>query len=512
MIKKEHIYYAPSDDLSGSTTKKFCPNCGSEVPQAGNFCPNCNFDLRVNSVESQQPVTPVQPTQQQMPPTQTRTSSPKLPISGKTKFIRILIGIIALVIVVGYYAGTKYYSKENQIERITDALKTDKNMETYFSTSDTALKITDESMKPASDAWGSTDSLKTFKNELTNGTSTSTQFHLKESGKHWLLFPKYTADFSTVSVNLSTNSSGAVIKMNDKKVATADSDNYSKTISNLVPGNYIIKAAGSIDGTKLNNKSTETLTSSTSDVNLDLSTLTFRIKSIANADIYVNSKKVGTTDDDGSATIGPIASSGNNRLQLKEKVGDNTLVTSEYQISGSDDDNDVSLNNTDENGFQDSSSSNLFNINFPNMLTLDDAENYIDNLFTQIDDYTIDGDDSSEDSNDSYGSIGSFFVNGSSNTDAKAWMTIAKNYHDDDSISSVSYDAKVSSVTPTDKNKFDVTYDVTYTFNLTDSDDNYSTKTQVFRYTAKVNYSNNDDFLIKSITPAKKISEKIEDN
>ncbi|MHC9537542.1 TcaA 3rd/4th domain-containing protein [Dellaglioa sp. BT-FLS60] len=504
MIKKDYIYHAPLDNMTGSSTKKFCPNCGTEVSQSDNFCPNCNFNLRVAPVQQQVP------NQQEMPANQTRSAKP--PISGKTKFFRILIGAIIIIILGGYYAGTKYYSKENQINRMTEALKTDKNMKNYFSTSDTALKITDSSMKPASDAWNSAASLKEFKNGLTSSTNTSNQFQLKENGKHWLLFPKYTANFSTVSVKLSTNTSGAVIKMNDKKIATANSDDYSKTITGLVPGSYKIEATGAVDGTKLNNESTEILNSPTSSVNLDLSTITFRIKSIAKADIYVNSKKVGTTNGSGTATIGPIASSGNNILQLKEKVGDNTLVTSKYKISGSDDDNSVTLDSSDEDGYQDSSESNLFNITFPDMLTLDDAQSYMDNLFSHISDYTSEGDDSDEDSSDSYGTIGSFFVGGESNADAKSWIKIAESYYNNDSIESVDYATKVKTITPTAKNKFDVTYDVTYTFDLTDSDDDYSTKTQVFEYTAKVNYSNNDDFLINSITPAKKISEKTEDN
>ena len=517
MIKKEYIYHAPLDDTAGGSAQKFCPNCGSKVPQGANFCPNCNFDLRVSPVTPQQPqsVTPTQskaPVQQEMPVEQTRTTAPKKPISGKTKFIRILIGILVLAIVGGYYVGTKYYSKDNQINRITDSLKDNKNMESYFSTSDTSFKVTDSNMKPASDAWHSASALKYFKTGLADNKDTSTYFRLKENGKHWLLFPKYTADFSTASVKLSTNSSGADIKLNGKKVATATSDDYNKTISGLVPGNYTLESVGSIDGTKLTNKSTQFIGGSASKVNLDLSTITFRIKSIANADIFVNSKKVGTTSDSGSATIGPIASSGNNLLQLKEKVGDNTLVTSKYQISGNDDDNNVTLDNTDENGSQDNSDSNLFTIAFPDMLTTDDAQSYMDKLFTHIDNYTSEGDDSDEYSDESYGSIDSFFVDGKSNEDAKKWVKIAKGYHDNHLLTSVDYEAKVKAVTPTAKNKFNVTYDVTYTFYITDDNDKSSTKTQVFEFTAKTNYSNNDDFLIDSISPGKQISEKIEDN
>lgn len=511
MIKKEYIYHAPLDDTAGGSAQKFCPNCGSKVPQGANFCPNCNFDLRVSPVTPQQPQS-VTPTQSKAPVEQVQVAAPKKPISGKTKFIRILIGILVLVIAGGYYVGTKYYSKDNQINRITDSLKDNKNMKSYFSTSDTSFKITDSNMKPASDAWHSASSLKYFKTGLTNDKDTSTYFHLKQNGKHWLLFPKYTADFSTASVKLSTNSSGAEIKLNGNKVATADSDDYSKTISGLVPGNYKLESIGSVDGDKLSNQSTEFIGGSSTSVNLDLSTITFRIKSIANADIFVNSKKVGTTSESGSATIGPIASSGNNLLQLKEKVGDNTLTTSKYQISGNDNDNNVTLNNTDNNGYQDSSDSNLFNIAFPDMLTLDTAQSYMDNLFNRISDYTSQGDDSDENTSESYGSLDSFFVDGKSNKDAKKWIKIAKGYHDNHLLTSVNYEAKVKAVAPTAKNKFNVTYDVTYTFYITDDDDHNSTKTQVFEFTAKADYSNNDDFLIDSISSGKQISEKIEDN
>ena len=131
MIKKEYIYHAPLDDTAGGSAQKFCPNCGSKVPQGANFCPNCNFDLRVSPVTPQQPQS-VTPTQSKAPVEQVQVAAPKKPISGKTKFIRILIGILVLVIAGGYYVGTKYYSKDNQINRITDSLKDNKNMKSYF--------------------------------------------------------------------------------------------------------------------------------------------------------------------------------------------------------------------------------------------------------------------------------------------------------------------------------------------------------------------------------------------
>lgn len=140
------------------------------------------------------------------------------------------------------------------------------------------------------------------------------------------------------------------------------------------------------------------------------------------------------------------------------------------------------------------------NITMNNGISNDTAQSILSNVFQS----NVDDQDES-------------FVNGQNNTDYKQLVKMFNGFNHDDDINSFQANVNVNNVTPISDKKFKVNYQVKFVFYNKNGDDGETKKIQVFKYTATLVKTNNNNsssngFQIQSLGHAKKVSETSEDD
>lgn len=507
-MKHRQQRYRSADDRGGATSQ-FCPNCGQPVKVDAAFCGNCGFNLKAfhdqntgtNAPDSQAATSQtVTPTNAANTDDSTATNeTPVQPLGTEPvrrqannghptpKWVWITAVVVIVVLAGGYLFGKNYYSRTAQLDRAVTAIKGDnKGVAKYFSSSDPNLKLSDSKLKPLSKHFkAKPGALATFKRQLNNGQTNDGRFTFQLSGKHWLFFDKYTIHVKPVYPTVTTNRDGAKITVDGKQVAKSTSTSYSKQIGPLVPGNYKIAATGTVSGQKMTNSGTYYINEAGESVDLALRTVSFSVQTAPKTVVYVNDKKVGTADNGGQLDVTDFPWSGNLEVTGKYTSGKSTVTSKSYKVT--EDGESVPLE-------------------FAGVMSLDDASSYMDNLWNAVSNVTSTGDES--DASDYDGQdLSDYYTDGSANAQYKEMIRMATGYYNDDDIYSVDYDCEVRSVVPTGKNKFIVTYYLTYDFSLEDSE-----HIQEFSYNAHMEKTGNDDYKIIKVTGGDKIKDTHEDD
>lgn len=90
--------------------KRFCKECGQELPEGAKFCKNCG--ARVDDTKSAEGP----------PDSQTKRSAKKTPMTRKQKFSFGAAGLIVICIIIFAVWGNTHYSEEKTMERFSEAL------------------------------------------------------------------------------------------------------------------------------------------------------------------------------------------------------------------------------------------------------------------------------------------------------------------------------------------------------------------------------------------------------
>ncbi|MFC6179803.1 zinc ribbon domain-containing protein [Lactiplantibacillus daowaiensis] len=503
-MKNTQKRYRAADDPSGGAA--FCPNCGEKVAAGDEFCGHCGYNLAqfnatnhddgaADSAPTSQPASVSAPQADATQPTPTRRAAHQSPApkpagghQGETmpKWAWWVIGVIVVILVGGYVAGRNYYTRSAQLNRAITALKTDKSgVAGYFSTSDPNLKLSDRKLKPLVTYFKKNpQALATFKRELNNGQTNDQLFTTQLAGKAWLLFDKYTIHVKPVYATATTNRNGAKISVNGKTVATSNSTSYRKKLGPLVPGVYTIASTGTVSGKSMTNSGSYTLKRNNQTIDLALRTISFTVQTAPKTTIYINNKKQGTADSTGELTVSELPWSGNLEVTGVYKHGSSTVTSEAYKVT---------------------SDGESVQLQFAGVMSLDDADTYMDNLFSAIQDMSNSGDVSDAVDPDDR-SLDDYYTDGTDNPQYKEMVRMAKGYYNDDDLTGIEYDAEVRSVAPISKNKSIITYYLTYRF-ATDS----GTHVQEFSYDAETE-KQSDTYRIIKVTGGQKIRDTHEDD
>ena len=548
-MQLNHKRYQAADDRGGSDTM-FCPNCGQKVKTTDEFCGNCGYNLKeyraqeASDSAAAQPTTPAsaqstkapvsaqpskaQPSssQAQQPKSSATTANEKASVAPKAndtqttrptredtvhatrsrsehvaiskpagtngngketpKWVWSVIALVVIVLGGGYLFGKNYYSRTAQLNRAVTAVKNgDKGVAGYFSSADPNLKLSDAKIKPLTKHFKSKPAaLASFKRQLNNGQTNDERFTYQLSGKHWLLFDKYTIHVKPIYPTATTNRDGAKITLDGKQVATSNSTTYSKQLGPLVPGDYKIASNGTVNGSKMTNSGTYFIDKAGQSVDLALRTISFTVQTSPKTAVYVNDKKVGTADSTGDLSVSELPWSGNMEVTGKYGSGASTVTSKAYKVTT--DNENVTLE-------------------FDGVMSMDDAKSYMDEYWTAISNVTSSGDESDA-TDDNSKDLSEYFTDGTENPQYKEMIRMSKSYHSADDIYGVSYDCDVRSVVPTGKDKFTITYYLTYTFELEDTN-----HIQEFSYDAHMQKTGNDDYKVVKVTGGQKIRDTHED-
>ena len=484
--KKQEIPESPKS----SKAQVFCPNCGHPLKPGAEFCPNCGYNVRTKQTPQEENST--QPT-----PSRSTQPRPHKPLSKKTKIIISTVSALFVVFIIFYAWGTHHYSKNNQIDKITETLRNPKEDMSKYVVADTpAMKVTAETVKPLQNYYQEHQTSVTNMNQnLKDGIDPNSDISLVKNGHYLLFFPKYQLQVKTYQPQVETNHGDSSVTINGKSIGKLSGDNgkYYKKLSLIFPGKYHFAVNSKVEGRSLSATSTSNIWANKT-LNMDIETQTFSVKSVPNGEVYINDKKVGTLDNDGEITFKSYPITPNMALyvlyngtkselvtDMSDSFGDFTSEGDENDDYTDDASNETSADVTKQDG------SYVVTPKWKGLISKDDANDLLSDAY--------------EDPNDDK------FVNGSDNK----WYGQIKQQNDrwdkSDEINSYDTDVSIESIYPAKGNQSKVNYKVTYTLNY----DDY-TKKQIVEYTGGILQKDGDDYLIKTIGDGKLISSHNEDS
>lgn len=439
--------------------KLFCPNCGKPVSIKDNYCPNCGYNLQkyFTDINQTQAVSQLQQNQQSIQQIQLRPS--KQPMSTKNKTILSIVAIVIILLVGLGVWGNNYYSRDNQISRITTALK-DPNQKGFAKlvTTDSSAKITDDAVKPTQEYFAHNNSDAMVAAQQLKNTGIYGQISIVQNGRYWLVFPKYQLKLNTYSPIIKTNHANSTIYLNGKKLNALQKsgDSYQLNLKSVFPGDYNIAVKSKVAGRNLKATQIASVWSNNS-INMNIKTATFDVSSIPNGKIYINGESAGTLNSDGTKRFTDYPISGNMKLYVTSKVNGKTIksetVDDISDMVGKDsEDFDINSDIAKKHGIY------IITPKWQGLIDKDKAESLLDNDFKDPDP--------------------SDFVSGDSNAYYKVLRKMADNWNDSDKIDDFDVDVKITNIVPAGDNLSQVAYEITYNFDHSDG----SSRTQVVSY------------------------------
>lgn len=431
---------------------EFCPNCGAKLEEGELFCPNCGFnvaslneknttaddntdsnqvndsindsetDNHMNRISSNDNNTQSVSSGIKATSNISRRASKNAKANNKrNKIIAIIVLVLFILGVGGYKWGTHYYSKSATLDRAMNALSNDSNTDSYFYSNSNKIKINDSTMAPLSRFVNKNrDNYNSIRNGLKNaGASPDGNLIYQKSGKKWLFFPNYQIKVSPIHPTVTTNHDGSVVKLNNKTLGKANADE-DFSLGYLIPGTYDVNVSNNFKGKNLVNDQKIFLFEN-SNLDVPLTTISFKVNAGPNADVYVNEKKIGTTSKSGSLNVSELPYASDLSMYSIIHVSGKDTRSKKYDLSTSDDGSQVDLE-------------------YPGVISSDGAQKLLQDYLNDISNGASDSDADLDES--------SYFVNGNDNKDNQGFINWAKMQYKNKDIDTVEIEPKVTAVLP----------------------------------------------------------------
>lgn len=448
-----------------SGDEQVCPNCGKTVPTNVAFCPNCGHGLKKV----------IRP-----------TASVKRSLSKKQK-TGLGVGLAVFILLVGsLIVGHHYYSYPQQLSRFAATFKTqDPDKIAEITTSeDPNYKVSATALKKFVSYYQEDTHKKdfaSFLNDLKNDPSQLADFSIQEKGKFFGLFPRYQLVIQPVYLTVATDQADMRLALDNKKLATSKGHDYQTTFGPLTPGSYQVegnlageKAVSTQNLVRYHNSDFET----DSHLTINLHKISFKVTSnIDGAKVLLNGKEVGTISN-GQAEIKDVVWHQGLDVQLSFTAANDQLKSDSYQIG----DNEYLADEYNEDSY-----TSEINLDFADVQSKADVQNYLDSLYSDVASYTSTYSDfgASEKSE-----LAEHFVNGLNNTEEKDFEKFINDIRTSKNKSRVDAEAEVETFSMTGKDTYTVQYLIYYdTIYLDDTAD----VNQVFRYKKAMLHYNEDE-------------------
>lgn len=212
---------------------------------------------------------------------------------------------MAVVFAALYTWGAIYYAKNNQIDRIVAGIQDPKqDMSQYVTPSTPDLTVTNETVKPLQRYFKTNKkAAKVLAKNLRAGKD-SRQIKLVQSGRYYLLYPKYTLRIQVYHPQVETNHGNSTLKVDKNNLGQMQGagQNYYTDLGLRLPGRYHLVVNTKVSGRQLEASSVVNIWSGKT-INMNIKTGTFQIRSVPNGVVYINDKKVKQLGQNGQATF-----------------------------------------------------------------------------------------------------------------------------------------------------------------------------------------------------------------
>ena len=369
-------------------------------------------------------------------------------------------GIIIVLIGIFYVVGNFYYTKDRQIDRIVTNLRNPKaEMAKYVTASTPDMNVTDSSLKPLQSYF------KTHKKAADRlaynlrHNHDSGEIQLEESGRYFLLFPKYTLRVQVYRPQIRTNHSGSTLLINHKNFGQMEggNQNYYQDLGMVFPGRYHISVKSTVNGRKLDADSIVNIWSDKT-VDMNIKTATFQLRSVPNGIIYVNDRKAAKLNKYGNYTFKDYPITKRMEIYIQgtadgKKIKSETVTDLSQSISSefSDSEDDVTdydstgapyQGNSEKDVYQDEEGDYIVNPIWPGLIKAGDAARMLYNNFKEP---NVEA-----------------FENGKDNADYKKIDKQIKAWKGKKNLKKYSVKVRVISVLPGARNYSNVNYEVTF--------------------------------------------------
>lgn len=204
--------------------------------------------------------------------------------------------LLVLLLILGAW-GSFYFSKGQVIHRFVQARSSKsgaafENIKGFLVWSDTGEQITNDEANYASFTALSKSKAQAIGDSLKTADSSSS-LYIKRVGRRFGIFPDYKVAMRPMSLTLKTNVAKMDLLLNQKKVATTDSDNYSITLKRLPVADYEATLEGTHDGRKI--KLSKSYKGKSSTIDLSVTFKTFTVTSnLTDGELYFGENRIGT--------------------------------------------------------------------------------------------------------------------------------------------------------------------------------------------------------------------------
>lgn len=463
----------PSEKVSGF----LCENCQEPLEEGAKFCVNCGASIEAEVKLEETAIRPdIQVERMRIPATVQRQRQP-MPLLTK-----VLIGLAAFLVIVGggtYLYGKQYYSKEKQVQRFVEILKTkDANkLAEVLKSGDPNYQVTATSLEPYLDYYASNSHKEAFSNLITDLETqgdTLADLSLKKEGNFYFLFDKYQYYLKPVYIRLTTNQEGVEFSVNQEILGKSDSEAFSLNVGPLTPGDYTIVGELAKDNETQTNQVNlmrygNPEFEENQQVSVTINKVSFLVMAnAATGDVLVDGKKIGELKDSQFEVKDLIWHKGMT-VQVLRSFPDKTELKSNSQTIGEGEFSSADYNRQNY--------TSRIELSFDHLKDQSDAQFLLDNLYANL---TTDTNTSYSYGASELAKLASYFENGKSNPEYVDFDGFISEIRKSQGKSYVAANGSLESLELIGKNTYRGTYLIEY--RTVYSDYKKDSLTQVFRY------------------------------
>lgn len=250
------------------------------------------------------------------------------------KPIRTTLVIIGILLVIFGLWGSLHYSKTATLDRYIRARSasgnTFENIKEYMVWDDTNELITNDEAQYTKFARLKTKaSQRSLRSKLLMADSSDTVY-LKRIGSRFFFFPDYRLAMKPLKLKLKTNVSDLDVLLNDKKVATSNSEQYLLALDHLPVGDYRFTLNGLHNGKEV--EFSKDYDGKHKTIDMTLAFKNFTVKSnLANGDLYFGKKKVSSLSN-GEYAVSDYPVMGTKPVYVKKTFSDGEIKSKKQSL------------------------------------------------------------------------------------------------------------------------------------------------------------------------------------
>lgn len=252
----------------------------------------------------------------------------------KKKVVKVCLVIFGIVLVSLLSLGFFYFSKGQVLSRFVAARSRTSgqafdNIKEYMVWSDTGESITNDEANYANFEPLSKSEARKLGQEIKEGNKNDSMY-LKRVGSRLGIFPDYRIANKPMSLTLKTNVPKLDVLLNQKKVATSNSDHFSVTVERLPRTHYTASLEGTSDGKEIKLKKDYDGKNQTIDLSVAFKSFTVT-SNLMDGNLYFGDNRIAKLKD-GSYSVDNYPVTDGSKAYIKKVFNDGEITSHKQKL------------------------------------------------------------------------------------------------------------------------------------------------------------------------------------